>query len=502
MNAPEPVSTIPWKPIQPLAETDELANGSLGALDALREEWKRRLASLDESERAARRQRTLRRLAVETGILERLYDLEWGLTLTLVAEGFTRDVIERAGGVVDERTLATLRAQMDTLNMVVDFVRASRPLTPSFIKELHQAITRTQNTYTATDTLGRVVESDLPRGEWKRVANHVLRQDGALLEYTPPEHVAAEIDRLVELWRAIETARVHPIVQAAWLHHRFVQIHPFADGNGRVARALTLLVMEKHHYAPLVVDRWHRTDYLKALDVANEGDLRPLIRLFVKLESSSLANELERREEAPSGGFALDVAHTLAAQIAEVRRRRESEIQKRLEARSIVVAGHLGAWFDGKRQELKKTFAERGVRDVKVNADCEMPPSRKATWFHRQIIESARTAGHFAEFRGYAGWCSLRVRVEGALLRYVASIHGAGRDAGVMAVTTFAEIESSDEDPDGEAGRVCEYIRTTKDAFRFVHSEDVAQIGSRTGELEELLDEGLAEALVHLLRRV
>src|SRR6266704_240630 len=96
-------------------------------------------------------------------------------------------------------------------------------------------------------------------------------------------------DRVVP-WKAVEplapinagydaTADAHPVIRAAWLHHRFVAIHPFQDGNGRVARALTLLVLLRAHYAPLVVGRHQRGDYLDALDVA-AGDLRPLVRLF------------------------------------------------------------------------------------------------------------------------------------------------------------------------------------------------------------------------------
>jgi fido (protein-threonine AMPylation protein) len=77
-----------------------------------------------------------------------------------------------------------------------------------------------------------------------------------------------------------QTWDAHPVVRSAWLHHRFVCVHPFQDGNGRVARALTLLVLLRNHYAPLVVDRNQRADYLDALDEANEGDLRPLVRLF------------------------------------------------------------------------------------------------------------------------------------------------------------------------------------------------------------------------------
>jgi hypothetical protein len=497
----EPIRRIPWQPIAALVPGTISANGAFAALDALRNEWERRIAQLRPDEQAAVRQRTLRKLSVETGILERLYDVEWGLTLTLVAEGFTRDVVERAGGQMDDRTLATLRSQMDSLGMVLDFVRSERTLGSAFIRELHHAITRTQETYVVTDALGRVSDAPLPKGEWKTQPNHVLRQDNTLLEYAPPEHVASEVDRLVELWAALDADRcVHPIVKAAWLHHRFVQIHPFADGNGRVARALTLLVLEKHRYAPLVVDRWHRAAYLKALDAANEGKLGDLVQLFVKLEGAALTSELERPAEDTGAGLAVEVAHTLAAQLAEARRRRESEIQRVLQVRAVAVGGRLREWFTRKREELLPVFRGQGLEDVTIVADIEMPPSARTHWFRRQITESAHTAGHYADFRLFVGWASLRIRVDRLQLRYVASLHGAGREPGVMAVTTFAELEPfpAGED-DGPTPR--EYIHTTPDAFRFVHSEPLGDIEQRAGELEVLLDEGLAVALAGLLRR-
>lgn len=499
---PEPeIVRIPWRPVEPLRLDDGATNGSFGALDALRREWERRLAALPEGERVRIRQRSLRRLSVETGILERLYEVDWGLTLTLVAEGFTRDVVERAGGKVDDRTLATLRAQLDSLGLVLDFVRDARSLSPSFIKELHQAITRTQDTYVATDALGRVVETSLPKGQWKTQSNHVLRHDNTLLEYAPPEQVASEIDRLVALWTQIDAGDAHPMLKAAWLHHRFVQIHPFADGNGRVARALTLLVIEKYHYAPLVVDRWHRDSYLRALDAANQGRLADLVQLFVKLEGSALTSELERPPEEPSG-VSIQVAHTLAAQLSEARRRRETELLTRLTARSVAVGGRLRSWFDRKRDELAGVFRGRGLTDVVFIADTEMPPSSKTHWFRWQVTESAHKAGHYADFRVFTGWSSLRVRLDRWQLRYVASIHGAGREPGVMAVTTFAEIEPyplPEAEEDSAPPR--DHIRTTTDAFRLVHSETLEQINQRGPELDALLDEGLAVALSELLKK-
>jgi fido (protein-threonine AMPylation protein) len=493
---------IPWQPIKPLEDENRLKNGSLGALDALREEWHRRLSAFSEADRARIRQRSLRRLSVETGIIERLYEVDWGLTLTLVAEGFTKDVVERAGGQVDERTLATLRAQLDSLGMVLDFVHQNRPLSAAFIRELHQAITRTQDTYTATDTLGRIVERPLQKGQWKTQPNHVLRHDNTLLEYAPPEQVGSEIDQLITYWNVLESSEVHAITKAAWLHHRFAQIHPFADGNGRVARALTLLVVEKSHYAPLVIDRWHREKYLHALDAANDGKLTGLVDLFIKLESAALTGELERPTDLDTSGFAVDIAHTLAAQLAAVRRKRETELLQMLKARAIAVGGRLKIWFDHKGGELKAVFREQGLADVQVIAHTEMPPSPKTYWYRHQITESAHTAGYYAEFRNYVGWSDLRIRIDRSQLRYVASLHGVGREPGIMGVTTFGEIEPYLPHDDAEEKSLTrEYIRTTTDAFRFVHTETIEQINGRAAELESLLDEGLAVALSELLKR-
>jgi hypothetical protein len=70
-----------------------------------------------------------------------------------------------------------------------------------------------------------------------------------------------------------------------------------------------------------------------------------------------------------------------------------------------------------------------------------------------------------------------------------------------MAVTTFAEIAPylpGDVPADPTAP---EYIPTTADAFRFVHSEPLDELANRAGELEALLDAGLAVALADLLKR-
>lgn len=498
----EGVENIPYQPIRALEASKYPKNGMLSALDALRKEWERRWQELSDDEQRRIRQRSLRRLAIETGIIERLYDIEWGLTLTLVAEGFTKDVIERHGGAIDDHTRATLEAQRESLQLVLDFVRDERPLTAGFIKDLHAAMTRTQSTYVAADSLGRAVDVPLPHGSYKLVPNHVRRSDGRLLEYSPPEHVASEVERLVELFHAAASGSAHPIVLAAFLHHRFVQIHPFADGNGRVARALVLLVLQKYHFAPLVVDRFHRDKYLAALDAANEGDLGPLVRLFTNLAGASLTSELESPASTPMG-TSLEVAHTLAAQLQALRKGQESKLVQALRPRAIQLSAQLKRWFESKAEELRHTFDERGLRDVIVRAEHQIGADAPLRfWFREQIIREAHRAGYYADLNDLAGWTGIRIRyparagdLRDVQLRYVAAMHGAGRGSGVLSIVTFAEIQSRFDEPGGDPRSEYTQITTTADAFRVVHTESNESINDRIADLTDLLDEGFAVAL-------
>jgi hypothetical protein len=82
---------IPWQWVSPLEAVDGSLEPLLATVDTLRAAWEEFVDQVSEEEFAEARRRSLRRHAIETGIIERLYDVSWGITEAMVAEGITRE---------------------------------------------------------------------------------------------------------------------------------------------------------------------------------------------------------------------------------------------------------------------------------------------------------------------------------------------------------------------------------------------------------------------------
>ena len=85
--------------------------------------------------------------------------------------------------------------------------------------------------------------------------------------------------------------RLAPEVSAAWLHHRFIQIHPFQDGNGRVARSLASLVFIRAGGFPMTIrDAGNeREKYIDSLEAADKGNLQPFISICAECQKRTCA---------------------------------------------------------------------------------------------------------------------------------------------------------------------------------------------------------------------
>ncbi len=101
---------------------------------------------------------------------------------------------------------------------------------------------------------------------------------------TPPP--LAEVPALVSDWlqeasREPDETR-HPMLHVADMHARFERIHPFRDGNGRVGRLTTNLLLVRQGYPPAIIYKRDRTKYLNALRRADGGDPGPLAELVAR----------------------------------------------------------------------------------------------------------------------------------------------------------------------------------------------------------------------------
>ena len=93
------------------------------------------------------------------------------------------------------------------------------------------------------------------RGEYKKLPNNVVAYDGegreigVIFETTPPFQTPWEMEELVR-WtnRALDEKIVHPLLAVAAFVVRFLAIHPFQDGNGRLSRVLTTLLLLRRGY--------------------------------------------------------------------------------------------------------------------------------------------------------------------------------------------------------------------------------------------------------------
>jgi Fic family protein len=277
-----------WKPIEDLPDDwRPLASSELaGLLEVWREQTER---LRDSPSHRAFEARLRREWAIETGIIEGLYDIDRGVTRTLIEHGLDASLIAHGDANKSaEEIIPMLKDHEAVVEGLLDFVGHNRLLSASYLKQVHQALTAHQETAAGIDTLGRKIQIPLLRGDWKQRPNNPTQPNGMIYEYCPPEQVASEMDRLIEMHlRHVETG-VPPEVEAAWLHHRFTQIHPFQDGNGRVARTLASLVFIRDHGFPAIVSRDDRSNYLDCLNQADAGNLSPFVAFLHKGQKKAI----------------------------------------------------------------------------------------------------------------------------------------------------------------------------------------------------------------------
>ena len=304
-DKPKPIGSV-WRPVQDL---DPSLHGysHRGAREAA-ERWRSVRQKLQDP-KIDRRAMDIwlksqnRAFAIETGQIEGLYLLHRGVTETLIAEGF--EGVRGAHSVTsiaDETLRGLLMDQEAALEMMFDHVKDNRPLNGSAIKEWHALLCRHQATATGITPFGSKVDIPLRKGQYKSRPNNPRRQDGFVHEYCPPEQVEFEMERFLAFHAGHRDLNLAPELEAAWLHHEFVRIHPFQDGNGRISRLLVAYAYAKAGEFPPVILAQNKPDYITSLELADGGDFPAFVDYLGRLAADRSAAAVARAELILRGG--------------------------------------------------------------------------------------------------------------------------------------------------------------------------------------------------------
>ncbi len=178
----------------------------------------------------------------------------------------------------------------EAINWILDLVKGETDLTEVFIRQLHQLLLKEPYEIEAQTENGKPTKRRIEVGKYKTQPNHVITQTGETFYFAAPEETPAKMEELID-WFRTEKGKpdTNPIIIAALFHYKFIRIHPFDDGNGRVARILMNFILMQHGFPPVVIKTDDKENYFSVLQQADAGIVEP----FVEYIADNLIRSLE-----------------------------------------------------------------------------------------------------------------------------------------------------------------------------------------------------------------
>lgn len=190
--------------------------------------------------------------------------LTYGQTEMLLMFG---KVVESA----NMKDLEEMKASNVGLKMIKEMaLDKEQPLTEYFIRTLHQTLLREDYTVYRQLPDGTNTSYVVHAGQYKTRPNSVITATGERFEYASPEETPALMTDLIQWYNEAEAkGDLSPIELASLFHYRYIRIHPFEDGNGRVSRLLVNYILYRHGYPMIVVKSADKDNYLTTLNLCD-----------------------------------------------------------------------------------------------------------------------------------------------------------------------------------------------------------------------------------------
>ncbi|WP_353480829.1 Fic family protein [Haliscomenobacter sp.] len=428
-----------WKFIQ---FDDSWNNADTSTLDDLAPSWfaRREVLQTNSHEYEDFLNQLKREHAIETGIVERLYDLKKGITETFIKEGFVQSFLSHDDTNVPAQTLMShLKDHLEAVDFIFDIVKEDRPFTKGFIKELHQLVTRSQIHAEGRDQFRTKIKIDLLKGAFKTHENNPTREDGTLVLYCPPEHVEAEMDRLIDIYNKLVIEQVHAIVISSWVHHAFTTIHPFQDGNGRVARLLASLILIKFNFFPFTVLREEaKVKYIRALEAADNGNPQSLVDYFSEVQKRNIEKALSLRD-VNTTTFE-EVASILKQKVQIWKKEQHEQHERVLSTRRLEVFEYCHEILNNYLVKLRVEFGNS--TEFSIGSSRPDDFSRQH-YYYNQIIQYATKHDYYFNISLPKSWLMFRVDLsESKRYQLGITIHHYGYDDSTIAVGAFLEFKA------------------------------------------------------------
>lgn len=234
-------------------------------------------------------------------------------------------IFDKTTGDHEMREYEEMKAHDVAIKMIDELAHEEeRPLTETFLKKLNEVILVRPFWKNAITPDGQDTRRLIKVGEYKEHPNHVLLPNGELFRYAEPGETPAKMGDLMAFFKEESTTKKHhPLWLAAMMHYEFVLIHPFDDGNGRIARLLMNYVLSKNDFPPVIIKTKDKREYLNALNKADTGNRDA----FVRYIGEQLIWSLELSIKAAKG-FEIEERDDIDKEISLFKRQIASKVHK------------------------------------------------------------------------------------------------------------------------------------------------------------------------------
>ena len=178
------------------------------------------------------------------------------------------------------------------LKTIEDLVKTDFPLTENFIRELHTILLKSSYEVDAITPDGQPSKKKIEIGRYKTTPNHVITKTGEIFRFASPEETPAKMHDLLDWYsKKLITPDLNPIFLAAEFHYSFIRIHPFDDGNRRIARILMNFILMKYGFPPVIIRTEDKINYFSALQQVDSDTSK--IEIFIEYIAENLVKSLE-----------------------------------------------------------------------------------------------------------------------------------------------------------------------------------------------------------------